>query len=349
VRTLAIDIGGSKVSLAIVDFLKDVSGGLSPEFVVERTTLTRDLVAGGVTPSAEDIIKWIRQASEIMLTEVNGPDDARARALVDSIGVGFGGQFDTQSQICRQSLHTDGWEGFRLADLFTVDSHGLGVRISGINDAQAAALAEARFYQKSVEFPHEIMLYITLSTGIGGAIAFLESAQLTHALTPKGLSPKGLTTKALIPGVQSLAGEVGHLQIPGQKQQFPSEMCSCGGTNCLERACSGRWIEQRTGRPASEYLAEENNFNDWIADLCQGLWQAITLLDPAVVCLGGGMTAGPEQGERVRAALAESIAERSKNWGRKPPEITLAAWGGRSVLLGAALLARESKLEADTK
>ena len=340
-RTLAIDIGGSKVSLAIVDFLKDVSGGLSPEFVVERTTLTRDLVAGGVTPSAEDIIKWIRQSGETMLSEFIEP--------VDSIGVGFGGQFDTQSQMCRKSLHTEGWEGFRLADLFTVDSHGLGVRISGINDAQAAALAEARFYQKSVEFPHEIMLYITLSTGIGGAIAFLESAQLTHALTPKGLSPKGLTTKALIPGVQSLAGEVGHLQIPGQKQQFPSEMCSCGGTNCLERACSGRWIEQRTGRPASEYLAEENNFNDWIADLCQGLWQAITLLDPAVVCLGGGMTAGPEQGERVRAALAESIAERSKNWGRKPPEITLAAWGGRSVLLGAALLARESKLEADTK
>jgi glucokinase len=336
VRTLAIDIGGSKVSLAIVDFLMDVSGGLSPEFVVERTTLTRDLVAGGVTPSAGDIIKWIRQSGETMLSELIEP--------VDSIGVGFGGQFDTQSQICRQSLHTEGWEGFRLADLFTVDSHGLGVRISGINDAQAAALAEARFYQKSVKFPHEIMLYVTLSTGIGGAIAFLESTQLTHALTAKGL-----TTKALIPGVQSLAGEVGHLQIPRQKQQFPSEMCSCGGTNCLERACSGRWIEQRTGRPASEYLAEENNFNDWIADLCQGLWQAITLLDPAVVCLGGGMTAGPEQGERVRAALAESIAERSKNWGRKPPEIILAAWGGRSVLLGAALLARESKLEADTK
>lgn|GEM_PF-1523835 len=335
-RTLAIDIGGTKVSLAIVDFLMDASGGLSPEFVVERTTLTRDLVAGGVTPSAGDIIKWIRQSGETMLSELIEP--------VDSIGVGFGGQFDTQSQICRQSLHTEGWEGFRLADLFTVDSHGLGVRISGINDAQAAAVAEARFYQKSVKFPHEIMLYVTLSTGIGGAIAFLESTQLTHALTPKGL-----TTKALIPGVQSLAGEVGHLQIPRQKQQFPSEMCSCGSTNCLERACSGRWIEQRTGRPASEYLAEENNFNDWIADLCQGLWQAITLLDPAVVCLGGGMTAGPEQGERVRAALAESIAERSKNWGRKPPEITLAAWGGRSVLLGAALLARESKLEADTK
>jgi len=95
------------------------------------------------------------------------------------------------------------------------------------------------------------MLYITLSTGIGGAIAFLESAQLPHALTPKGLTPKGLTTKALIPGVQSLAGEVGHLQIPRQKQQFPSEMCSCGGTNCLERACSGRWIEQ-THREAGE-------------------------------------------------------------------------------------------------
>jgi len=117
VRTLAIDIGGSKVSLAIVDFLKDASGGLSPEFVVERTTLTRDLVADGVTPSAEDIIKWIRQSGETILSELIEP--------VDSIGVGFGGQFDTQSQICRQSLHTEGWEGFRLADLFTVDSHGL--------------------------------------------------------------------------------------------------------------------------------------------------------------------------------------------------------------------------------
>jgi len=311
VRTLAIDIGGTKVSLAIVDFTADV-----PEFVAGQTVLTSELSLPSALPKAQDLIRWINTES-MSLVRDNGS--------VDSIGVGFGGQFDSGAQRALTSLHVTGWDGYDIAELFSTESMLRKIPIVGVNDAKAAALAEASTYASSLvpESKQEVFLYMTLSTGIGGAIALLQP--MTGRVE-------------IVNGAQSLAGELGHLQVPEPRQLVPDQICACGGTHCLERVCSGFWIQRRTGNSASDHLADESNFSDWIADLTSGLWSAITLLDPTVICIGGGMSA---IGKRLEQALKESIAQRCTVWGRKPPEVILAYWGSRSVLLGAALLARE--------
>lgn len=314
-HTLAIDIGGTKVSVARIDFIDE-----APEFVDVQTVQTRELCQPNTNPTATDILNWINQACE-QLTSDHGRCDA--------IGVGFGGQFDSQAQRCLKSLHIDGWQGVAIGDFFSAHSSLNGVPIVGINDAKAGVLAEATAYAKArpAQQNNEIFAYVTVSTGIGGAIA---------RLSPRD---NGVETRvAIMSGQQSLAGEFGHLQVPHPKQSYQENNCSCGGTACLERVCSGLWIEQRTGLSAQAYLNDEMNFAAWIADFTAGIWSAVTVLDPAVICIGGGMSS---MGNRLTSALTQSLRERCNAWGRKPPEVTVAHWDSRSVLLGAALLARE--------
>ena len=314
-HTLAIDIGGTKVSIARIDFIDD-----APEFVDVRTVQTRELCQPNTNPTATDILDWINQACE-QITKDHGKCDA--------IGVGFGGQFDSQTQRCLKSLHVDGWEHVAVTDFFSAHSSVHGVPIVGVNDAKAGALAEATAYAQArpARQANEIFAYVTVSTGIGGAIAVLSPG-----------SNGGETCVEILSGQQSLAGEFGHLQVPHPQQSYQESNCSCGGAACLERVCSGLWIEQRTGLPAQEYLNNDESFAAWIADFTAGMWSAVTALDPAVICIGGGMSG---MGDRLTSALTRSLEQRCSAWGRTPPEVTVAHWGSRSVLLGAALLARE--------
>jgi len=312
VHTLAIDIGGTKVSVARIDFLED-----SPHVVEVLSEKTQDLCQLNAMPTAADIVAWVNQAAEQLI---------RTHGDVGAIGVGFGGQFDSQEQLCIKSLHIEGWDNFPLNDLFPSQSRLSTVPIVGRNDAKAAAVAEATAYMQSgtLRRSAEFFAYITMSTGIGAAFAVL---------------PPGGAAVEVWDGENSLAGEFGHLQIPRPAQIYSDQLCACGGTACLERLCSGLWIQQRTGLSAHAYLSDEANFNNWIADFTAGIWSAITVLDPSVICIGGGMSA---MGGRLTDALTQSLGRYCSVWGRKPPEVTLAHWGGRSVLLGAALLARET-------
>ena len=311
-HTLAIDIGGTKVSVARIDFLED-----SPHVVEVLSEKTQDLCQLNAMPTAADIVAWVNQAAEQLI---------RTHGDVGAIGVGFGGQFDSQEQLCIKSLHIEGWDNFPLNDLFPSQSRLSTVPIVGRNDAKAAAVAEATAYMQSgtLRRSAEFFAYITMSTGIGAAFAVL---------------PPGGAAVEVWDGENSLAGEFGHLQVPRPAQIYSDELCACGGTACLERLCSGLWIQQRTGLSAHEYLSDEANLNNWIADFTAGMWSAITVLDPTVICIGGGMSA---MGDRLTNGIKQSFGQYCSAWGRKPPEVILAHWGGRSVLLGAALLAREA-------
>ena len=216
--------------------------------------------------------------------------------------MGFGGQFDSQTQRCLKSLHIDGWEDVAIGDFFSAHSSLNGVPIAGINDAKAGALAEATAYARArtPQRSNEIFAYVTVSTGIGGALALLAP---------------GNNGVAIMSGQQSLTGEFGHLQVPHPQQSHKVNKCSCDGTACLERVCSGLWIEQRTGLSAQEYLNDEMNFAAWMADFTAGIWPAVTELDPAVICIGGGMSA---MGNRLTSALTQSLGSGAAHGGANP-------------------------------
>lgn len=136
-HTLAIDIGGTKFSLAEFDgesmrrresHSTDRDGG--PRWMVERIVSVAQ--------------SW--------------------RTLYDRCGVGFGGPVDFARQQVILSTHVGGWSGFDLAGELR---SALGLPVIMDNDANVGALGEARHGAGAGVDP---LFYMTLSTGIGGGI-----------------------------------------------------------------------------------------------------------------------------------------------------------------------------------
>lgn len=138
-NTLAIDIGGTKFSMALFegDSIRqresretDRSGG--PEWMIGQIL---EIAAG-----------WKREFGF-------------ARC-----GIGFGGPVIFSEQKIALSTHVGGWSDIRLAKKLEL---GLGVPCIMDNDANVGALGEARH---GAGVGYDPLFYMTLSTGIGGGI-----------------------------------------------------------------------------------------------------------------------------------------------------------------------------------
>lgn len=267
----------------------------------------------GGTKTAAALIDGDQFLEHAAWSSPNAADQAMGRIIdtcvpwassADAMGVSFGGPFDYAEQICLRSMHVTGWDDLRLSSEL---GRALQVPVVADNDANVAALGE---YAKTTARLRDPMLYVTVSTGVGAAI---------------------VTDSGLLRGAHSLAGELGHLPIGHDK------LCNCGQIGCLERAVSGYWIERDHGEPALVYLSDPHRHEVWVADLIRGLWSAVVLVDPAVIVLGGGMTT---QGDRLIEPLRLAIASLASTSRRTPPEVKLGDASGRTVLSGAAILAK---------
>jgi glucokinase len=134
-RTLAIDIGGTKFSLGLFD------GGR----MVERVTRSTDKEGGRA---------W-------MLSQIV---PLAQEWTFDRCGIGFGGPVNFKAQRVALSTHVGGWQGFPLVQFL---EEQLGVPAIMDNDANVGALGEALYGAGTGFSP---LFYMTLSTGIGGGI-----------------------------------------------------------------------------------------------------------------------------------------------------------------------------------
>jgi glucokinase len=137
--TLAIDIGGTKFSLAAF-----VDGRM-----VRRATQPTDR-AGGPAAMLPQIIAIARGWQQDLTFE--------------RCGVGFGGPVDFASQRVILSTHVEGWVDFPLLPRLQAE---LGLPAMMDNDANVGALGEALYGAGQGCDP---LFYMTLSTGIGGGI-----------------------------------------------------------------------------------------------------------------------------------------------------------------------------------
>jgi glucokinase len=136
---LAIDIGGTKFSVAVFD----------GDCMVRRESRATDR-AGGRRWMLEQLQSIVRQWSR--------------ECRIECCGVGFGGPVFFDKQRIVMSTHVEGWCDFDLP-AFLEDA--LHVRPVMDNDANAGALGEARYGAGRGCLP---LFYMTLSTGIGGGI-----------------------------------------------------------------------------------------------------------------------------------------------------------------------------------
>jgi glucokinase len=140
-KQLAIDIGGTKIALAVFEDGKIVQRAKRPT--------NRD---GGPTAALPEIISIARNWT------------------FDACGVGFGGPVDFDNQRVALSTHVQGWDGFPLRDRL---QDALGVTAIVDNDANVAALGEARF---GAGMGHLPLFYMTVSTGIGGGLILADGS-----------------------------------------------------------------------------------------------------------------------------------------------------------------------------
>ncbi|HEV7225090.1 MAG TPA: ROK family protein [Pirellulales bacterium] len=290
---LGIEIGGTKLQLG-------VGRGRTAELVeLERFDVAAD--AG-----AEGILARILAAAPPLIVKYG----------VERVGIGFGGPVDAAQGKVVVSHQIDGWANFPLAQ-WCRDKLGPPAVLG--NDADLAALAEARWGAGQGRDP---VFYVTIGTGIGGGLIVggqvyrgsgVGAAEIGH-LRPGLHADRAEETIESVAsgwGISSaaqayLAGPIAH-QLgafrAGSKPLKPelvrqhlieTEEAVEEQTADLWRRCDGD-PERLTAKVVAEAAAEQNDLarevllHAWDV-LGWGLAQMITLLSPAVVVIGGGVS-----------------------------------------------------------
>ena len=265
--------------------------------LIELTRHEVDRAAG-----AEGILRRIEEAARPLI----------ARHSARRIGIGFGGPIDTARGRALKSHQVEGWDDFALV-AWCHEKFSLPATLA--NDADLAALAEARFGAGRGRSP---VLYVTVGTGIGG-----------------GLVIDG----ELYRGNGAGAMEIGHL-LPTAGAYRAERV--------VERFASGPGISREARAPladardvfeaaASGDAAAEALVSRALMTLGWAIAQAITLLSPAVVVVGGGVSLAGEA--RFFEPLRREVASRVFPAFRETYEILHAALGEEMVVHGALLLA----------
>ena len=224
----------------------------------------------------------------------------------DRCGIGFGGPVHYGEQRVALSTHVGGWRDFHLPAWL---HEQLGIPAIMDNDANVGALGEA-FYGAGRGYSS--LMYLTLSTGIGGGICL---------------------NGDIWRGADSYAGEIGHVTV---RPDGPE--CLCGARGCLERLCSGLWLERDYGKPAYELMEDQDFMRRYAVDLALGLKTCIMLLNPSRIVLGGGISkSGADLLNPLRAELRRQITD----WSSARIDVAIAELGDDSVLYGALRLADE--------
>jgi len=281
VKTLAVDIGGTKFTLAVFE----------DQRMILREQRATDQAGGG---------PWMLQQIETMVN--NWRRDFR----FDRCGIGFGGPVRFAEQCVALSTHVGGWNNVpltaRLREL-------TGAPTIMDNDANVGALGEYRFGAGRGASP---LLYMTLSTGIGGGIVW---------------------DGRVLRGPDSWAGEIGHLNV---EPEGPA--CLCGSNGCLERMCCGLWLERDYGRTARELLQDPAFTARYVVPLARGVKAAIMLLNPERIVIGGGIS---KAGYRLFGPLSAELARQMPPWSQARVHVIPAELEDDSVLWGALALTAE--------
>ena len=138
-NTIAIDIGGTKFSIALFE----------DDRMARRESRATDREGG-----KDWMIAQLREIAQSW----------RAELPLDRCGVGFGGPVNFDLQRVNLSTHVGGWDDFDLTAFLRKE---LGVPVIMDNDANVGALGEGVHGAGRAARP---LFYMTLSTGIGGGI-----------------------------------------------------------------------------------------------------------------------------------------------------------------------------------
>ncbi|QPE18232.1 fructokinase [Providencia rettgeri] len=250
-------------------------------------------------------------------------DAETATGLSGSVGIGIPGTLSPVTGKVKNANST--WLNGKPFDADL--SYLLNREIKMANDANCLAVSEAVDGAGAGE---KVVFAVIIGTGCGAGIAI--NGQV-HS------------------GGNGVAGEWGHNPLPWQDEQdrqfLASESCYCGLTGCTELFVSGTGFMadytklsgcKKTGMEIVELaqIGDEHAviaLENYLNRLAKALGQAINMLDPDVIVLGGGMSNVDY--------LYEALPERIRQWvfgGECDTPIRKAVHGDSSGVRGAAWL-----------
>jgi glucokinase len=319
---LGIEIGGTKLQLGI-------GQGRGRIVALERLR---------VEPSrgAPQIRHQIQAGCATLLAKTNlGHRDIQA------VGIGFGGPVDASAGRTQKSFQVEGWDDFPLAEWVRVHLEIQEVVLE--NDADSAGLAEAVL---GAGVGYSPVLYMNVGSGIGGALIV---DQQIYRATGHG------------------AIEIGHLKVPDtsaagthtvELEQIASgwaiasaarELCRRkiqeGERDCLLLARSSENPDAITAAIVAEAARDGDPDSTAILDRARAavafaLTQAITLLAPRRIVIGGGVSL---VGETLWFDPIRQLTDRNVFAPfRGRYDIVPAALGEEVVVHGALSLARNA-------
>ena len=311
----AIDLGGTKVRSIVVD----ASGRI----------LGDDIRLSDAAEGLEVVLDRMVECLDASLAKAGVKREGLA-----ALGVASPGAVDAVRGIVPDAPQLPGWKDVPLARLLG-ERFGLPTLLE--NDATAAALGEHRF---GAGRGCRHMLYITISTGVGGGI---------------------IIDGEMYRGASGAAGEFGHVIIVAD-----GPPCGCGGRGCLESLVSGtaiaRWGEElvatgkspllaemreREGPVTAEMMSRAVKAGDEAALECAGevgyylgvaLAGFVNVFNPEVIVIGGGVSLSGEMFMDKARATMEQLAMRQP---LKDVRLELSALGDFGGALGMVARLRE--------
>lgn len=310
-----IDLGGTKIAVVVVDgSAREIGWKVVPTMPQE---------------GRQAVLARAAQAVFDVLSE-NGID----RSELVGAGMGCPGPVDPVSGTVSVAPNL-GWidvqAGPEMREL-------LGVPVALDNDANCAALAENRL---GAGRGTRDMVFITVSTGIGGGI---------------------VAGGKIYRGFGFAAGEVGHITVVRD-----GPVCGCGNRGCLEAVASGTAIGKRgadllrhgtatliaelaggdpekvDARMVAEAAAKGDEparaiIRDAAEYIGIGIATIANLLNPEAFVIGGGVSA---IGQALFDTIRRVVDERTLRANAKGVRIVPAALGSKAGAIGAALRGME--------
>jgi glucokinase len=302
--TIAVDLGGTHIRVAAYE-----PNSTKPLFHKRTKTLASE---PGVYNRLVSAIEAVWQAD------------------VSAIGIATPGPLDPHTGTILSTPNINEWQNFPLAPKLS-DHFGVPVYLD--NDANMAGLAEWQF---GAGQGHHDVVYLTISTGIGGGV---------------------ISNDRLLQGFHGLGAELGHMTI-----DVNGPLCGCGRPGHIESFSSGpsiaRYVnEQIRAGQKSTLLPAPDLSTVQIADaalkgdalaisaferaghyLGIAVANYLAIFDPSILVFGGGVSqVGDLLFKPFEASLRKSVFHPHY---LDDLVITKAALGDDAGLLGALALAR---------
>ncbi len=308
---VGIDLGGTKIGAGLVNTQGRV---LVQDYCETLVSQGREAVIGRMV----DAIRRVIGSSHIALDQIA------------AIGIGSPGPLDIPQGLILESPNLPALHHTPIRQIL---AEALNIPTFLENDANAAAIGE---YLYGAGRGTRHMIYITVSTGIGGGL---------------------ILDGKIYQGATGGGGEVGHMTL------LPNgPRCGCGNRGCLEALASGTAIaragqelvqrgaptriagltQERSGQVTAKDVVDAMYQGDPFAQdivdqamyyLGWGVASLVNLFNPQIVVIGGGLS---NLGDRLLSPVRRGVDLHAYPSAARQVQIRLAELGNQVGIVGAA-------------